>query len=132
MIGLDTNVLVRYLVEDDEAQSRKAARLINEAVARDEELFISDIVLCETVWVLSSAYGLERAAIADALGSLLRARHVVFSASDQIASALAAYRTGRGDFADYLIREHARAHGAAEVATFDKALLREPGFVAPR
>jgi len=57
---------------------------------------------------------------------------VAFSSSDQIASALAAYRTGRGDFADYLIREHARAHGAAEVATFDKALLKELGFFAPR
>ncbi len=132
MIALDTNVLVRYLVDDDPQQSRQAARLIEQAVARDESLFISDIVACETVWVLASAYGLPRAEIADALGALLRARSLVFASTDRLASALEAYRRGKGDFADYLIREQAHAHGADAVATFDKALLKEPGFVAPR
>jgi predicted nucleic-acid-binding protein len=132
MIALDTNVLVRYLVDDDPQQSRQAARLIERAVARDESLFISDMVFCETVWVLVSAYGLPRTEIADALGALLRARSLVFASTDRLASALEAYRRGKGDFADYLIREQAHAHGADAVATFDKALLKEPGFVAPR
>jgi predicted nucleic-acid-binding protein len=132
MIALDTNVLVCYLVEDDQKQSRRAARLVESALADDEPLFISDVVVCETVWVLASAYGLPRAEIADAIGSLLRAKSVVFASSDELASALEAYRRGRGDFADYLIREHAQSHGATGTATFDKVVLKEPGFVAPR
>ena len=131
MIALDTNVLIRFLVEDDEAQSRRAIELIEGAVARDEQLFISDIVMCETVWVLSSAYRFSRAEIVDALSQLLRARSVVFSSADNLARALDAYRKGRGDFADFLIREHARSAGAETVATFDGALLKESGFSKP-
>ena len=131
MIALDTNVLIRFLVEDDEAQSRRATKLIEGAVARDEQLFISDIVMCETVWVLSSAYRFSRAEIVDALSQLLRARSVVFSSTDSIARALDAYRKESGDFADYLIREHARSAGAETVATFDGALLKDSGFSKP-
>ena len=128
MIALDTNVLVRFLVEDDEAQSRKATRLIEEAQERDETLFISDIVMCETVWVLSTSYRFARSEIAGVLGDLLRGRGVVFPSSDSLARALQAYVAGKGDFADYLIREHARTAGADTVATFDCALLKEKGF----
>ena len=123
MIALDTNVLIRFLVEDDEAQSRRATELIEGAVARDEQVFVSDIVMCETVWVRSSAYRFSRAEIVDALSQLLRARSVVFNSTDSIARALDAYRKEKGDFADYLIREHARSAGAETVATFDGALL---------
>jgi len=131
MIALDTNVLVRYLVEDDEAQSRRAMKLIEATIAREEELFISDVVMCETVWVLSSAYRFSRIEIADALAGLLRARSVVFTSTDRLARSLEAYRNGKGDFADYLIRELARAVGADTVATFDRSLLKEPGFTKP-
>lgn len=131
MIALDTNVLVRFLVRDDEKQSRKAKKLIEGVVARGEQLFISDIVMCETVWVLSSAYRFTRAEIVDALAALVRARNVVFTSNDQLARALDAYRRGKGDFADYLIREHARAAGAEAVATFDRALLAEKGYTSP-
>lgn len=130
MIALDTNVLVRFLVVDDEEQSRRAAALVQGAVERGEELFLSDIVMCETVWVLARAYGLSRGKIAEALGRLLRARSVVFDSSDRLARALEAYRNGPGDFADYVIREQARAAGAAAVATFDRALAGERGFSA--
>ena len=131
MIALDTNVLVRFLVEDDEQQSRRAARLIEGAIERDEQLFISDIVMCETVWVLSSAYRFSRAEIVQALSGLLRARAVVFTSGDRLARALEAYAKGKGDFADYLIREHARAAGAETLATFDRSLLKERGFTKP-
>jgi len=129
MIALDTNVLVRFLVEDDERQSQKATRFIKSALKRDERLFVSDIVMCETVWVLSSAYRFSRTEIVEALTGLLRARNMVFSSSDRLARALHAYSTSKGDFADYLIRGHAREAGADEVATFDRALLRESGFL---
>jgi len=131
MIALDTNVLVRYLVEDDEAESRRATKLIEAALTREEEIFISDVVMCETVWVLSSAYRFSRDEIADALAALLRARSVVFTSADRLARSLDAYRNGKGDFADYLIRELARAAGADTVATFDRLLLKEPGFSKP-
>jgi predicted nucleic-acid-binding protein len=131
MIGLDTNVLVRFLVKDDEKQSRKAKKLIEGVVAREEQLFISDVVMCETVWVLSSAYQFSRAEIIEALAALVRATNVVFTSNDQLARALDAYRRGKGDFADYLIREHARAAGADTVATFDRALLEERGYTSP-
>jgi len=131
MIALDTNVLVRFLVDDDEAQSRRASRLIENARKRDETLFISDIVMCETVWVLSTSYRFSRSEIAGVLGDLLRGRGVVFSSSDSLARALQAYVAGKGDFADYLIREHASAAGAETVATFDRALLKQAGFSKP-
>ena len=131
MIALDTNVLVRFLVEDEKAQTAAAARLIGRTVAAGETLFVSDIVLCETVWVLAGSYRVARSIIATTLRELLRARHLVFSAPDQLSRALDAYSKGKGDFADYLIREHARTAGCAGVETFDRALLAEPGFAAP-
>jgi predicted nucleic-acid-binding protein len=131
MIGLDTNVLVRFLVEDDEEQCRRATAVIESTVERGQELYISDIVMCETVWVLTSAYRFSRTQIADVLAQLLRAKQMAFPSSDRIARSLDAYRSGRGDFADYLIREHARAAGCETVATFDEPLLKEPGFSRP-
>jgi len=131
MIALDTNVLVRFLVEDDEKQSRQATRLIEDALSREEPIFISDIVMCETVWVLSTSYRFSRSEIAGVLSDLLRGRGVVFSSSDSLARALQAYVAGKGDFADYLIREHANAAGADTVATFDRALLSQDGFSKP-
>jgi predicted nucleic-acid-binding protein len=132
VIALDTNVLVRYLVEDDAKQTASAAALINRVIADGDALFVSDIVVCETVWVLSVSYHVGRKEIADVLRSLLRARHLDFSAADQLIRALDAYEAGKGDFADYLIWEHARATDCESVATFDRVLLRERGFVAVR
>jgi len=131
MIALDTNVLVRFLVEDDESQTRRATRLIKGALERDEGLFISDIVMCETVWVLSTSYRFSRSEIVQTLSDLLRAKGVVFNSSDRLARAFQAFAANKGDFADYLIREHARAAGADTVATFDRALLKNPGFSKP-
>lgn len=130
MIGLDTNVLVRYLVEDDPRQCALASALIDRVVANDETLFVSDVVVCETLWVLSISYRIGRTEIAALLRDLFRARHLEFLATDQLVRALDAYIAGRGDFADYLIREHARAAECESVATFDKVLLKESGFVA--
>ncbi len=87
--------------------------------------------MCETVWVLSSAYKFERAEIVEALAGLVRAKNVVFTSTDRLARALDSYHSGGGDFADSLIREHARAAGADTVATFDRALLAERGFSNP-
>ena len=132
MIALDTNILVRYLVEDDAKQTALAAALIDRAIADGEPLFVSDIVVCETVWVLGVSYDVCRAEIASVLRNLFRARHLTFGAVDQLVRALDAYESGKGDFADYLIREQARAAECESVATFDRVLLKERGFVAVR
>ena len=112
-------------------QSAAAAALIEETLSAGEGLFVSDIVLCETVWVLTVAYRVKRPAVITILRELLRAKHLTFAAPDPVARALDAFESGRGEFADYLIREHARAAGCDEVATFDRALLGDPGFAAP-
>ena len=132
MIALDTNVLVRYLVKDDATQTALAAELIDRVIAADESLFVSDIVVCETVWVLRVSYRVGRSEVAALLRQLFRARHLLFRAVDQLSRALEAYAAGKGDFADYLIREHARAADCESVATFDTVLVRERGFVAVR
>ncbi|MGH7622362.1 MAG: PIN domain-containing protein, partial [Gemmatimonadaceae bacterium] len=85
-------------------------------------------VLCELVWVLTRRVGLSRGDIADALDQLLRTELVVLNDAAAVEGALEAYREGRGDFADYLIREQARAAEATEVVTFYRALKGESGF----
>ena len=89
------------------------------------------MVLCELVWVLSSAYRFERPVILQALRGLLSARALTFRDSAALGRAADAFGHGKGDFADYVILGHAREAGCSSVATFDCALLREGGFVEP-
>jgi predicted nucleic-acid-binding protein len=126
--ALDTNVLVRFLVSDDEVQSARARALMRRADARGEHLLVTEVVVCELVWVLESGYSFSKAEIATTVHALLRSRQLQFRGADEIARALASYEGGRGDFSDYVIREIARAEGATTVATFDKKLWAEPGF----
>lgn len=128
MIALDTNVLVRLVLRDDERQARAAEQVVVRARRARTPLFVSDIVLCELAWVLTRRAGVSRSDVADALEQLLRTELVVVSDAAAAENALEAYRTGRGDFADYLIREQARSAEASEVVTFDKALKGESGF----
>jgi predicted nucleic-acid-binding protein len=131
MIALDTNVIVRFLVNDDLKQARKAKALVGQLDTKENRAFVSDIVLCELVWVLSSRYGFSRAQITLTLKRLAGARQLELGSSDGVRLAIEAYEKGTGDFADYLIREHARAVGCESVATFDKMLYRDSMFVAP-
>ena len=128
MIALDTNLVVRLIVQDDPAQSRVVERLLIRARRDQEALFIADVVLCELVWVLTRRYQQTRSRIADTLDVLLRTELVVVADEGVASRAVTAYRGGRGDFADYLIREQAMAHEAIEVVTFDRTLKGEAGF----
>jgi predicted nucleic-acid-binding protein len=122
VIGLDTNVLVRYLVQDDPAQTRRANTFIGAALDRGERCAIGIVVLCELVWVLRDAYGHDRATIGATLEQILDAVEFVVETSDVARQALADYRQGPGDFADYVIGRRNRGAGCDVTATFDRAL----------
>lgn len=128
MKGLDTNVLVRYLTQDDPVQSRKANALIAEAVDRGEQCPINVIVLCELVWVLREAYHLDKPTVAATLEKVLDTAQLVVEQADLARRALDDYRRGRGDFADYLIGWRNRQAGCSDTATFHRALARSALF----
>jgi predicted nucleic-acid-binding protein len=128
MRGVDTDVLVRFLVGDDPEQESRAASLFARATADGERLFVPQIVACELVWVLGHAYGRSRSLIAAGLETLLRARQLTFEDVDQVRTALERYAAGDGDLADWLIWERSRAAGAERVVTFDGRLLHSPEF----
>lgn len=127
MIGIDTNVLVRYLAQDDDAQSPIASRLIDGLTA-EAQAHIPIVVLVETVWVLSRAYKSSRAQIAATIETLLRARELVVENAEIAYLALATYQTTNADFADALIAHGARRAGCAETVTFDKAAAANTGM----
>ena len=131
MIALDTNVVVRFLVKDDRRQALRARSVVSAAVAKSGQLYVSDIVVCEVVWLLEAAYGFGRGEIAAVLNRLLNARHLSFRSAERVARALEAYDTGKGDFADYRIRADALDFGCEAVVTFDKALNLDAHFRAP-
>lgn len=128
MIAVDTNVLVRIVLGDDPAQARVAERLFIKARTEQTTLFVADVVLCELVWVLTRRAGVSRAQIAGALEQLMRTELITVDDSGVVDRAVRAYRAGKGDFADYLILEHATAAGATEVVTFDRVLKGEDGI----
>ena len=128
MKALDTNVLVRYLVQDDPAQSRKAAAYIEEAAAAGEQILIGNIVLCEMVWVLDSAYEYAKSEIEGAIGKLLQSSTFQFEAKDIVWAALEEYRGAKVDFADCLIGRTHRELGCEPTATFDASLRKLSTF----
>ena len=128
MKGLDTNVLVRYLTLDDDAQAGKATEVIESAARSGEPLFVSQVVLCETVWVLEAAYRLGRAEVLSALEAILRTAQMSFEDKDVLWQALADYRAGRGDFADHVIGRGGAAAGCATTVTFERELSESPLF----
>jgi predicted nucleic-acid-binding protein len=128
VIGLDTNVLVRYLTQDDVAQSRKADALIGEAVARRDRCVIGPVVLCELVWVLREAYDTPKDKVVTTLERILSTQQFEILAKDRMREAFEAYRTGSADFADYVIGATNAAAGCSETATFDRQLRGATGF----
>ena len=122
MIGLDTNLLIRYLTKDDTSQYTKVKRLIEEAVERDERLLINCAVLCELTWVLDTAYEYSRAEIADALERILETAQFDIERAHEARQALGDFRSTKAGFADALIGRVNRALGAKQTLTFDRDL----------
>ncbi len=128
MSGLDTNVLVRYLVGDDAKQARRAAACIRAIVASGKGCFISCIVLCELVWVLEAAYDYEKIEIVNVLEKLLITKQFVIENKDIVRQAIHDYKAGDGDIADYLIGIFNQDKGCDITYTFDRALKGCPLF----
>lgn len=129
MKGLDTNILVRYVVQDEPVQGEKVAQFIEEAVASGETFFINNVVLCELVWVLKSAYDYSKEEIADLLEKLLQISVFDFESKDEAWWALRAYRKSKVDFSDCLISRHNQSHGCSQTVSFDKGVKGIDGFV---
>lgn len=125
MIGLDTNVLVRYLTQDDDHQWQQASALIQQ----NQPCFIAHIVLCELVWVLRGAnYGFRKDDITNALEAMLHSAAFEFESRSTVDQALQRYKQGKADFSDYLIGAISRQSGCVETASFDVKLKGERGF----
>ena len=129
MKGLNTNVLVRYLVKDDKKQSEKAGAFIRQAVANGENCFINTIVLCEMVWVLETAYEFNKNEISDVLDRVLVTKQFEIERKDITRQAVHDYREGRGELADYLIGRINQAHGCDATASFDRVLKNATSFM---
>jgi predicted nucleic-acid-binding protein len=118
MIGIDTNVLVRYLVQDNEQQA-SAANKILDRISDINPAFINNIVMCETVWVLSRAYKYGKKLIVKTIEQILSTSGIEFENAEGVRKALRHYTTGNADFSDYLIAEINKENGANTTYTFD-------------
>lgn len=128
MTGLDTNVLIRYLTQDDPIQSPKATGILERQLNQREPGFVNLVTVVETVWVLGSVYGLSDQEIADTVERMLQADTLVIQNEQQVFFAMTALRTGRGTFADALIGAVDTWAGCGRTLTFDKGALRLGNF----
>ncbi|MDI9235198.1 PIN domain-containing protein [Limnohabitans lacus] len=131
MIGLDTNVLVRYIMQDDAKQSAKAAALI-ESLDADHQGFVTLVSVIELYWVLTSCYDLTGSQVKEAFEGLLRAKQIVVERAEQVLRALRVFDAGKADFADCLIERTASNAGCTETMTFDAGAAKHAGMTLIR
>ena len=131
MKGLDTNLLVRYLTEDDPEQAALATREIEAAADAGEPMLLQPLVLCELAWVLQSAYGFGKGHVLSVLEQILRTAQFEVADKDAVWQALGDYRRGKGDFSAYYLGRANREAGAEATLSLDKALSDSPHFQAP-
>ena len=124
MIGLDTNVLVRYITQDDPPQAAKAVHLIEKECSEARPGFVAVIALAELVWVLEDCYGSKRIEVIAILQRILRARQLVVENAEVVWKAVWLFEASPADFADCLIDRIGAAHGCEYTATFDKGAAK--------
>jgi len=125
--GLDTNVLVRYLVEDDPIQAEAARRYIEEQCSVDRPALVHPVTLCELVWVLRAAYNVPRQRIAEAIDALLDTPTLYIMEAELVRGALQLFRSSSVDFADAYQHVAYQKAGAAGLVTFDRRAGRLTG-----
>ena len=131
MLGIDTNVLVRFLVRDDERQFARAQRLLRRESERGEPVFVSQLVLLETEWVLRSRYGLSKAETLGVFSGLLQSADLHLEGESSVERALFIWKDSGAELADCLIGMRHLELGCEATASFDQRALKLPGFVAP-
>lgn len=127
MIGLDTNILVRYFVKDDPEQTRLAVNLIY-ALSPAEPGWVGQATILELVWVMTRIYRVKKDRVAQILDMLLASRDIIVGQDDTAREALRLYRAGNTDFADCLIAASAKAAGCRRTVTFDRIAARDAGM----
>ena len=127
MIGLDTNILVRYVAQDDLKQSPKATRLI-ESLSADSPGYVSVVSVVEMAWVLSSCYVSTKGEICEVLETLLRTKEIVVAHADTVWKALRLFKEDKSDFADCMIERSANEAGCSYTATFDRDAAKHCGM----
>ena len=127
MTGLDTNVLVRYLAQDDIKQSARATQLIEGFSAADPG-YVSTVVLAETVWVLTARYGVERQPLETIIETLLRTETLLVERAEVVWRALRRVRQAAGGFVDALVAEMALDAGCDTIHTFDRGAAKHSGM----
>lgn len=131
MIGLDTNILVRYLTQDAPLQSPKASEIIERRLTEANPGFVSIVAMVETVWVLERAFRLGTQDIVRAVERVLQADVLVVENEQEVFTAMIALKEGQGSFADAVIAALGARMGCSYTLTFDRKAARLPGFELP-
>jgi predicted nucleic-acid-binding protein len=127
VIGLDTNVLVRYIAQDDHKQSPLAAQLIDD-LSSDDPGFVTTVALVELVWVMQSCYSATKPEIISILEMLVRTRQLVVENVETVIKAISLFSVGKADFADCLITRSSAKAGCVRTLTFDKSAAKYGGM----
>ena len=128
MIGLDTNVIVRYVTQDDARQSAAASRLFERVLNVERLGFVGLITLCEVAWVLADCYEADKTRIASVIEGLLGSRQLVVEEAEIVWKALRAWEKSSADFSDVLVGQLSVARGCEKIVTFDRAAVKLPNF----
>jgi len=131
MIGLDTNILVRYLTQDDPIQSPKARAIVERRLTEEKPGFVSVAAMIEIVWVLERAYRLTPHEIVGAVERMLQIDVFVVENEQEVFTAMIALKDGQGTFSDAVIAALGARMGCACTLTFDRKAMRLPGFELP-
>jgi len=128
VIGIDTNVLVRYLAQDDPVQAQAATRLIEQTCTKDNPGFLNHLVLCETIWVLEGCYGQPKDTLVITIEQILRVAQLRVDEPQVVWQALEDYRNNQADFADYLLSRINHSKNCTTTMTFDRQAGKSPIF----
>ncbi len=127
MIGLDTNVIVRYVVQDDPAQTAAATRVID-SLSAENPGFVSLVVVAELAWVLDFSYQAKQEKIERVLQTLLESKEIIVEQAETVVHALRLFRAGGANFVDFLIERSGHAAGCDHTFTFDQKAARSAGM----
>lgn len=127
MIGLDTNVVVRYITRDDRVQAAAAVRLMD-SLTPENPGFISLVVVAELAWVLEAAYKFDKTALLRVFEALLQSKELIIEQAEVLSQAIRLLRAGDAGLADFLIERSGNAAGCSHTFTFDQKAARSTGM----